>query len=208
MEPSQFDEFTKSLATPTSRRQALKRLAAGTFGSILALSGLGTAFAKTKCPPGLTDCGGKCVDTKKDPNNCGVCGTKCKSGLCVNGLCCPPGANQCGNSCCSFTCCPGNVCTDTQNDKKNCGSCGNVCPSGDICKNGQCVKPTCSPVTCAPPSGCNNNPNCSCFHTAEGGVACTQEGFCNGCTSSSSCPPGQVCVVNTCCGSACLALCP
>src|SRR5207253_159284 len=46
MEPSKFDELTKALATATSRRQALKTIAATTLGSILGLAGIGTAFAK------------------------------------------------------------------------------------------------------------------------------------------------------------------
>src|SRR5260370_26589933 len=91
MDPTKFDELTKSLATPTSRRQAVKTLAASAFGSMLAFSGLDRVFAMTgRCRPGLTLCHGKCVNTKTDPKNCGVCGTLCVSGLCVNGLCCPP----------------------------------------------------------------------------------------------------------------------
>src|SRR5260221_10727020 len=87
MDPTKFDELTKSLATPTSRRQAVKTLAASAFGSMLAFSGLDRVFAMTgRCRPGLTLCHGKCVNTKTDPKNCGVCGTVCVSGLCVNGL--------------------------------------------------------------------------------------------------------------------------
>ena len=155
MEPSQFDEFTKALATPTSRRQALKRLVAGTFGGLLALSGIGTAFA-SKCPPGLTDCGGKCVDTKKDPNNCGVCGTKCKSGLCVNGLCCPPGAIQCGNSCCSFTCQNGQcVCVPLE---QTCTASRDCCDRTAICDTDTCF----SGKVCCFPLGHSCTDNCQC----------------------------------------------
>ena len=46
MEPTRFDEFTKVLATPTTRRQALKAIAATTLGGLLGLGGIGTAFAK------------------------------------------------------------------------------------------------------------------------------------------------------------------
>src|SRR5260370_9760369 len=99
MDPNKFDELIKSLAPPTSRRQAVKILAASAFGSILAFSGLDRVFAKTgRCPPGLTLCHGKCVNTKTDPKNCGVCGTVCVSGLCVNGLFFPPGAINCKKS--------------------------------------------------------------------------------------------------------------
>ncbi len=56
MEPSRFDELTKALATSTSRRQALKTIAATTLGSTLGLAGIGTAFAKPKCHRNGTGC--------------------------------------------------------------------------------------------------------------------------------------------------------
>ena len=40
------------------------------------------------CPSGLTDCAGVCVNAKRDPSNCGVCGTTCSgSQLCRDGKC-------------------------------------------------------------------------------------------------------------------------
>ena len=42
MEPNTFDELTKALATATSRRQALKTIAAATIGGVLGLGGIGT----------------------------------------------------------------------------------------------------------------------------------------------------------------------
>lgn len=39
MEPTRFDAFTKVLATPTTRRQALKALGATTVGGLLGLRG-------------------------------------------------------------------------------------------------------------------------------------------------------------------------
>lgn len=197
MEPSQFDKFTKSLATPASRRNAIKALLASVAGSIFALSGIGRAFARRQCPPGLTNCSGKCVNLNNDPKHCGDCDVKCASGLCVNGLCCPPGAVQCGNSCCSFTCCGGNTCVDINNDKNNCGSCGNVCPSTATCNSGKCICPTGSPP-------CGN----TCCTTGQvclnGNTCCASTQVCG----STCCPAGQVCqggtcVVPTCTGQTC-----
>src|SRR5437660_8659989 len=136
MDPNQFDQFTKALATNTSRRQALKTFAATAFGGILALSGLGTAFAGKKCPPGSTNCHGTCVNTSTDPNNCGICGLTCRSGLCCNALCCADG----------YLCC-NNTCTNQNFDPNNCGACGNVCSTGGCC-NGACVDLNNDPNNC------------------------------------------------------------
>jgi hypothetical protein len=46
MDSTRFDDLTKALATATSRRQALKALAAATVGGMLGLGGIGTTFAK------------------------------------------------------------------------------------------------------------------------------------------------------------------
>ena len=228
MEPSQFDEFTKAMATPTSRRQALKRLIAGTFGGILALSGIGTAFAKKKCAPGLTNCGGKCVDTTKDPNNCGMCGIVCRSGLCVNGLCCAVGAINCNNSCCLGTCMNGTTCCPTG---QACGStccpvgqvclngttccpaqqvCGTTCcPQGQTCQNGMCVKPTCPDNNCTGCAPFNTPPcidfTCFCYQTTDNNCGCGANIPCAGaqhCSSCGDCPAGSFCAINTGCGAA------
>ncbi|MCA9577935.1 MAG: hypothetical protein KC668_21015, partial [Myxococcales bacterium] len=39
------------------------------------------------CGPGLTGCGGSCVDTKTNEDHCGACNDVC-SGTCINGSCC------------------------------------------------------------------------------------------------------------------------
>jgi len=160
MDSTRFDEFTKALATRTSRRQALKTLAATTVGGIFGLSWVGHADARLcrdlgqncssnaeccssycpnttyqcACAPGLTGCNGTCTNTNTDSNNCGKCGNVCTSGqICVNG-----------------------TCTNTNTDSNNCGKCGNVCTSGQICVNGTCQCPsgttlcggTCKSSTC------------------------------------------------------------
>jgi hypothetical protein len=227
MDPAKFDEFTKELVTPSSRRQALKTLAASAFGGMLAFSGLDRVFAKTgHCPPGLKLCQGKCVNTRTDPKNCGVCGTVCVSGLCVNGLCCPPGTITCNNSCCDGTCLNGTTCCPTG---QTCGTtccpagqvclngttccptkqaCGTTCcPAGMICQNRQCVVPPC-PSGCFNP--CNQSGTCYCNITTEGTSACVQPICLTGpCASSAECPPGSICSNQGCCGSQpfCIPLC-
>ena len=67
-----------------------------------------------------TICGGVCVDTSSDGNNCGACGNVCSMVL---------------------TCCNGG-CVDLNNDVNNCGTCGGHCfipIIGDpTCEGGVC----------------------------------------------------------------------
>jgi hypothetical protein len=51
------------------------------------------------CGAGLTCCGGLCVDTKRDPLNCGMCGQACASGQFCTGTACHEAvfANVCDN---------------------------------------------------------------------------------------------------------------
>ncbi len=50
---------------------------------------------------------------------------------------------------------------------------------------------------------CHSIPSCLCFQTAEGGTACTIIQYCKGLQAcpggTSTCPQGEVCLVNTCC---------
>jgi hypothetical protein len=78
------------------------------------------------CGAPLTDCGGQCVDTRSDSNNCGHCGNACPPLInCISGTCACPGTQ---------IACAG-ACVDTTSDPNNCGACGVVCAS---CANGAC----------------------------------------------------------------------
>lgn len=62
-----------------------------------------TAAGHCVCPASKHLCGGTCVATTKDKNNCGMCGTKCTvSQVCTAGTCaCSAGKTACGASCCT-----------------------------------------------------------------------------------------------------------
>jgi hypothetical protein len=149
MEPTRFDDFTKVLATPTSRRQALKAIAATTMGGMLGLSGMGKVFAAAPCSRG-----------------------QCRNRDCCTGLFCDQTAHTCvacipsGHRGCRsvWECCPGLVCdTDTS-------TCVDCIPSGDrgcrsdmdCCPEFFCDQTTLTCVSCIPSghTGCLSNGQC------------------------------------------------
>lgn len=155
-----FDDFARTLATTTSRRQTVGALLGGALG----LHGLADVAAKKN--------GGKkpwCHCPNDNPDNCVTLKLDKKArkkhkknhpldhaGECQpQDLSCPPGQtvcnevckdlqtdqNHCGacnNSCgASGTCCSG-VCKNLNTDETNCGACGNPCGAGQICCSGVC----------------------------------------------------------------------
>ena len=114
-----------------------------------------------------TCCGGNCVDTSADSQNCGRCGLTVSPGTCVYGnsgsavlqnclQSCGPGTT-CANMTCVDsiclraqssdclardgtvgTCCASGACATLGDDAFNCGACGIVCPPGASCQNGLC----------------------------------------------------------------------
>lgn len=83
------------------------------------------------CPMGKTECGGACIDTKTDIDNCGKCGNACdpQKEQCTDGMCCPTGQKVCNG-----------MCTDPSSDPNNCGMCGMKCPMNmPSCVGGKCT---------------------------------------------------------------------
>lgn len=101
------------------------------------------------CPSGQTLCGGRCVDTRSDVANCGMCGRTCDlagaTEACVASTCviaaCDPSRGDCdmtlGNGC-ETTCSAGSACT-TSCMSTGTRACASVCA------------PTCTP----PAEACN-----------------------------------------------------
>ena len=165
MEPSKFDELTKALATATSRRQALKAIAATTLGSILGLAGIGTAFAK-------------CHDVG---HNCEENSTCCSQNCCIaagqrEGVCCGTG-QTCQNGTCTG-------CANPASDLCNAGpgSCGaNGC---------ECVQSVEGGSYCASQILCGScTSNSDCVGQFGSGSICV---FQHGCICATT--PGGVCV--------------
>jgi hypothetical protein len=121
---------------------------------------------KCGCLPPLTDCDGKCRDTRYDENNCGACRNECGTSPTD---CDPKRPNTdygCGESACGKVQCKGGFgdcnhdlntaysdkgclsdgCeTDLRTDTNNCGSCGVKCAPGQECRDDgdgpQCLEP-------------------------------------------------------------------
>ncbi len=81
------------------------------------------------CPPGLTQCGGACVDLQQDPSHCSACFEPCSTQeVCSGGICgCTEGTTRCGESC-----------VDTRSDPLHCGMCDHPCEVGQVCDQFGC----------------------------------------------------------------------
>lgn len=118
----------------------------GATSSSSSSSSSGTVEAcDPKCGQGRECCGGKCVNTGNDPQNCGGCGTACKGetpycdGKCTKAPC-EGGGNNCdvGTTCCGNQCCKaGQICCRSD---------------GPVSGFATCFTPTDEQKTC--PQGC------------------------------------------------------
>ncbi len=94
-----------------------------------------------RCRPGLTECGGRCVDTSWDRVNCGECGHRCRGAptggsSCYEGECvagCPEGTEPCDEP--PGSCVP---LAAMESSPNHCGGCSIACAVDEICAEGRC----------------------------------------------------------------------
>lgn len=217
-------------STPKSARGPgrLTRVALGTLLSVLGLLGLGSTGCKseklgavdmsmssndldstprcedTKCEnPDAKCCNGEaCVDITTSTQNCGSCGTVCRTReLCKNATCTCTGGGHSGQCGTSEQCCP-DGCHQTMTDAKNCGGCGLSCKAAETCQTGKC---SCGPsgIACRGSQSCcgtgcvdlqTDAKNCgTCGKVCATGHACVAglcEGECLPCAAGETCCNG------------------
>lgn len=124
------------------------------------------------CAPGYAECGGRCVDTTTDVDNCGACAAPCAPGVaCIGAVCggardgsldgnadgAGDGSND-GGDLDGAAGDGGDECgPPPYTTPDSCGACGVVC----VPPNGRCLRNmagmyVCSPNCAAPLSECNN----------------------------------------------------
>lgn len=103
----------------------------------------------TSCPSPEILCGTTCVDTSRDPLNCGGCNAACDGGTVCN-------AGTCAASCPSPEIACSGSCVDTSRDSQNCGTCGKACGA-----HMQCANSACAPVLCSANADCDDGIECN-----------------------------------------------
>jgi len=188
MEGSRFDDFTMSLSTATSRRQALKVLAGAGAGGVMALVSADRAGAIT-------------------PGRCRKEGTVCRqSAECCSNFCdprtlrcaCSPGSNVCPSTGACVPACASNEVFNPETCRCECPpaqQCGGVCcASGQVCSQpfGGCCR---NPTICTATSECC--PGFFCQNPIKGTGTCTPCGNIM-CKTSAECCTDFVCVKGAC----------
>ena len=147
MDGERFDAIARRMTT-SSRRGALRLLAGGAAGALLArLAPAGVAAQEAQavcrfvgepcrvnveccrgarcqggtcqCRPNHTNCNGRCRDLRSNERHCGACNTPCEP----------------GRACCRRRC------VDPATDPAHCGRCGRACRADQSCDGGACACP-------------------------------------------------------------------
>lgn len=136
------------------------------------------ASGACRCPAGLVESAGACLDLTRDPLNCGAVGTACGDReYCVSSACaCRPGLTRAGDG----------TCVDTDTDPNHCGMLGRRCTFSS---------PNCSAGACA--GGCPaSTTRCGSFSGAACADLRSDPLHCGGCDTV--CAVDEVCVASRC----------
>lgn len=191
MEDSAFDQVSRAVAAPRTRRAATAWLGALLAGPLLGPDP-GSAKRRKRKPRGKPcktpqqKCGGKCRAVLTDTANCGACGNRCP----VNQAC---KQGECTATTNPQACAPGDCCEDNQ-----------VCHGDGRCRAGVCQpKPACRANGVTFPAG--QEPACCSENTASNAgttgveVTCLPGAIGNPCQTAGDCRSG-VCVGYQCAG--------
>jgi hypothetical protein len=220
VEPRRFDDLTKALATPASRRRVLRRIGGTLTGAILASLLPGRVLADNSACAHFcasvfgadTPAANQCIsDAAHGTGLCYTCGPASPSG--TQPMCC---SKNTGGTCTSYrgaTCCPsGSVCsggqcinmctdgiqdgqeTDTDCGGPNCPRCGDGqgCLGQRDCQSSVCVNGRCAAPTCTDhvKNGLETDTDC-------GGPDCPRCGNFSKCLVNSDCISG-LCLSGVC----------
>jgi len=185
MQPSNFDELTKALATSTSRRHALRLIATASISGLLGLGGVSTAFGRHRHRARITAPSG---GSKSNKNCAQWCAQVFGPNTTLAGQCASmatKGKGPCA-TCGNFS--PSSICCTKTNPPS--GPCTGGIVVGCICSDCQ----TCDYSNHTCPSSCSGStPNCcsnSCTNTQSDSNNC---GACG-----TVCSPGEICCSGVC----------
>ncbi len=154
-----FDDFTRTMAAPHSRRSVLKAVGVAAVGATAAtILKPFRGQATVGCPTGAPACGQGCCQKGETCSNPST------------GCCCPAGTTPCGDTCCS----KGIACVDSGAGicgcparTTPCGSAGNL----TCCGTGK----ACGDASCQPVGNFSTNVNKRCNACATGTVLFTDD---------------------------------
>jgi hypothetical protein len=200
----EFDQLSRKLAQPMSRRGVFKALGVAAGGAVAATVFKPFHASAVSCPSGFTPCGGTCCNpgvacADAANSRCGcpagtqVCGFSCCKGTCSNAgasCCCAAGTTPCGAACCN----KGIACVDASNSV--CGCPAGYTPCGPpnaltCCQAGQACTSGCPPVgVFSNDTACCKSYQAPCGSGNEccSGLCSSAKGNRCGCASNADCP--------------------
>lgn len=182
-----------SATTDSSGEFRLDYVPPGTYALVVEIPGQPVlTFPSLPVEAGQVSDVGTLADTRSDPDNCGACGIRCPSNICINGQCAPEEPPPP----------PGNCFDEIKNGSEtgvDCGgSCSTKCAVGQGCSvAGDCVSAVCTSGLCRSPSCTDHVKN-----GKETDVDCGG-GTCMTCANGKTCSTNGDCTSGFCGGGVC-----